>query len=315
MRFVVNHAIVAFSALALVLVGGITPSAVTAKLGLTGQNDDGPTSKKGNEMTEKAAGRYATVNGLKMHYEIHGAGEPLILLHGAVGGIEMLRPILPALSKGRQVILVDLQGHGHTADIDRPLRYELLADDIAGLLLQIGIKKADVAGFSLGAGVALRVAIQHPAVVRKLVVISTPFARKGCYPETLAALAGLGPEAAKGMKLSPLFKLYPDVNWEVLFTKLADLVSKDYNWSKEVAAIKAPTMLVFADADVVRPAHIVEFFGLFGGGQKDPGMDGSGRPVAQLAVLPGLSHIDMIDSPVLAAVLTAFLDSPLPRSK
>jgi pimeloyl-ACP methyl ester carboxylesterase len=297
-------------------VGGQTlPSPATAKLGLTGQNDDGPTSKKGNELTEKAAGRYATVNGLKMHYEIHGAGEPLILLHGAVGGIEMLRPILPALSKGRQVIVVDLQGHGHTADIDRPLRYELMADDIAALLLQIGIKKADVAGFSLGAGVALRVAIQHPAVVRRLVVISTPFARKGCYPETLAAMAGLGPEAAKGMKLSPLSKLYPDVNWEVLFKKLADLVTKDYDWSKEVAAIKAPTMLVFADADVVRPAHIVEFFGLFGGGQKDPGMDGSGRPVAQLAILPGLSHIDIIDSPVLAAVLTAFLDSPLPKSK
>jgi pimeloyl-ACP methyl ester carboxylesterase len=258
---------------------------------------------------------YAPVNGLNLYYEIHGTGEPLILLHGGVVGITMFGPNLSALSEKRKLIAVELQGHGHTADIDRPLSFETMADDIAALIKYLGIEKADVMGYSLGGGVALQTAIRHPESVHKLVVVSAPFKRDGFYPEVLAAMALMGPSAAEGMKQSPLSQLYPNVNWARLFTKLGDLLREDYDWSKEVATIKAPTMIVFADADAVRSAHIMEFFGLLGGGQKDAGLDGSGRPVAQLAILPGLTHYNISSSPALATAVTPFLDAPILGSK
>jgi pimeloyl-ACP methyl ester carboxylesterase len=257
---------------------------------------------------------YTPVNGLNLYYEIHGAGEPLILLHGGVVGITMFGPNLAELSKKRKVIAVELQGHGHTADIDRPLSFEAMADDIAALMKQLGIGQADVMGFSLGGGVALQTAIRHPALVRKLVVVSKPCKHNGWYTEVLAGFAQMGPAAAEGMKQSPLSRLYPNVNWTVLLTKLGDLLRKDYDWSKEVAAVKAPTMIVFADADAVRTAHIVEFFGLLGG-QRDAGLDGSGRSAAQLAILPGLTHYNISSSPALAAAITPFLDAPMPGAK
>jgi pimeloyl-ACP methyl ester carboxylesterase len=258
---------------------------------------------------------YAPVNGLKLYYEIRGSGEPLILLHGGVVGITMFGPNLAALSEKRKVIAVELQGHGHTADIDRPLSYEAMADDIAALLKYLGIEKADLVGYSLGGGVAVQTAIRHPESVHKLVVVSHPFKRDGWYPEVLAAMAQMGPAAAAGMKQSPLSQLYPNVNWAGLFTKLGDLLKRDYDWSQEVAAIKAPTLLVFADADAVRTSHMVEFFGLLGGGNKDAGLDGSRRPVTRLAILPGLTHYNIGSAPALATAVTPFLDAPMPGAK
>jgi pimeloyl-ACP methyl ester carboxylesterase len=139
-------------------------------------------------MSDGSKGNYAEVNGLEMYYEIHGTGEPLILLHGGVGAIEMFGEVLPLLAEGRQVIAADLQAHGRTADIDRPLSFESMADDIAALIEHLGFEKADVMGYSLGGGVALQTAIRHPEVVRKLVVVSTPFERDGWYPEILAGM-------------------------------------------------------------------------------------------------------------------------------
>ncbi len=265
-----------------------------------------------NITNKDARGRYASVNGLNMYYEIHGTGKPLILLHGGVGGIEMFGPNLPELAKTQRVIAVDLQAHGRTADIDRPLRFELMAEDIAALLKHLGIETADIMGYSLGGGVALQTAIRHPEVVRKLVIVSAAFKREGWYPEVLASMAQMGAAAAEGMKQSPLYNLYPGVDWAKLFTKLGDLLRQDYDWSKEVAAIKAPTMIIFADADAIRTTHVMEFFGLLGGGQKDAGLDGSGRPAAQLAILPGLTHYNTGSSPALATVVTPFLDAPMP---
>lgn len=260
---------------------------------------------------------YAPVNGLKMYYEIHGTGEPLILLHGGLGATEMFGPILPMLSKTRRVIAVDLQAHGRTADIDRPLSLEVMADDVAALIKHLGIEKADVMGYSLGGGVALRTAIQHPDIVRKLVVVSAAFKREGWYPEILAGMAQMGAEAAEPMKQTPMYQLYARVapkpeDWPALLTKIGELLRKDYDWSKEVAAIKAPTMLVFGDADAVRTAHAVEFFELLGGGQKDGGWDGSGMSNARLAILPGLTHYNIFSSPALASTVTPFLDAPMP---
>jgi len=263
-------------------------------------------------MKTNAAGNYAAVNGLKMYYEIHGDGEPLILLHGGVAGIGMFGANLSALAGKRKVIAVELQAHGRTADIDRPLRYELMADDIAARMKHLGLERADLMGYSLGGGVALQAAIRHPESVRKLVVVSAPCKRDGWYQEVLAEMARMGPAAAEPMQHSPLSQLYPKVNWAALFTKLGELLRQDYDWSKEVAAIQAPTMIVFADADSVRTAHIMEFFGLLGGGQKDAGMDGSERPTARLAILPGLTHYSISSSSILVTVVTPFLDAPLP---
>jgi pimeloyl-ACP methyl ester carboxylesterase len=258
---------------------------------------------------------YAAVNGLKMYYEIRGTGEPLLLLHGGVGGIEMFGTNLPALAKHRQVIAVDFQAHGRTADIDRPLRYESMADDMAALLKSLGIEKADVMGNSLGGGIALQTAIRHPERVRKLVLVSTVFKREGWYPEVLAAFAQMGPQAAQGMKQSPLAQLYPSVDWGVLFSKIGDLETREYDWSKDVAALKVPTMIIFADADSIQPTHIVEFYGLLGGGKRDAGLDGSGRSIHQLAIVPGVTHYGIDASPSLASTVIPFLDAPMPKAQ
>src|SRR5512147_3119755 len=143
---------------------------------------------------------HADVNGLSLYYEEHGSGEPLVLLHGGLGAGEQFAPILPALGAGRRVITVDLQGHGRTADIDRPLRPELLADDIAALVAHLGLPRADVMGYSLGGLTALRTAIQHPACVGRLVLVSVPFRRAGSHPEVVAAMDGFGPAMADMMQ-------------------------------------------------------------------------------------------------------------------
>jgi pimeloyl-ACP methyl ester carboxylesterase len=259
----------------------------------------------------------APVNGLNMYYEIHGAGEPLVLLHGGVGSTESFSEIMPSLSNSRQVIAVDLQAHGRTADINRPLSYEAMADDIAALMKYLGIKKADVMGYSLGGGVALRTAIQHPDLVKKLVVVSAPCKHDGWYPEILAAMAQSGPKQAEQMMQNPLYQTYERIaprpgDWPVLFTKLGELLKKDYDWSRDVTAIKSLTLLVFGDADAVRPEHAVQFFELLGGGKRDAGWDESGMSNARLAILPGVTHYNILSSPVLPITITSFLDTSTP---
>jgi pimeloyl-ACP methyl ester carboxylesterase len=265
-------------------------------------------------------GGYAFVNGINLYYVIYGTGQSLVLLHGGLGSLEMFDPSLPVLSASRQVIAVDLQAHGRTADIDRPLRFELMADDIAALIKHLGIERADVMGYSLGGGVALQTAIRHPEVARKLVVVSTPFKRDGWYPEVLAAMAQMGPEAAESMKQSPIYQLYSTIaprpqDWPVLVTKMGDLMKRGYDWTKGVTGIKAPVLIVFGDADAVRTAHALEFFALLGGGQRDAGWDGAGRPKAQLAILPGVTHYDIYRSPALWSTAIQFLDAPMPEGK
>jgi pimeloyl-ACP methyl ester carboxylesterase len=242
---------------------------------------------------------YADVNGLSLYYEEHGAGEPLVLLHGGFGAAEVMQPIIPALAAGRRVIAVDLQGHGHTGDIDRPLRPEHMADDIAALIAHLGLERADVMGYSLGGTVALRTAIQHPERVRRLVVVSVAFRRDGSHPEVLEAMDQMGPAAAEPIGQSPLGQLY------------ARTAPRPEDWTAEVEAMTTPTLLVFADADSIRPEHIVAFYALLGGGLHDAGWDRSRRPVAQLAILPGTTHYDISTSPALAPAVTSFLDGAL----
>lgn len=276
-----------------------------------------------DEPVAKAAkGYYAKVNGLTLYYEIHGAAskehQPLVLLHGGLGLIEMLSEVLITLSKDRQVIGVDLQGHGRTADSERPLRYEFMADDIAVLLHHLGITHADVMGYSLGAGAALRTAIQYPDLVRKLVVVSAPCKRTGWYPEVLVGMAQLSGAAAEFMKESSMYQSYRRVapkpeNFPLLLDKVGDLLRQPYDWSSEVAELKMPVMLVFADADSVPPSHSAEFFGLLGGGQRDADWDGSGITQHRLAILPGLTHYNVFASPLVSTIVVPFLNASLPR--
>src|ERR1700678_1077325 len=258
---------------------------------------------------------YADVNGISLFYEEHGSGQPLILLHGGLGMGEIYAPILPLLAKDRRVITVDLQAHGHTADVDRPLRHAKLADDIAALIGHLGLPQADVMGYSLGGGTALRTAIQHPDLVRRLILVSHPCKRDGWYPESLAGMDQMGSQLAEPLKQSPMYQVYAEVaprvqDWPVLLDKTGDLLRQDYDWSADIARITAPVMLVYGDADAIRPAHIVEFYQLLGGGLRDANWDGSDRPVARLAVLPSHTHYDIFASPDLAAAVIPFLDAP-----
>ena len=272
-------------------------------------------SNSGSGTMTKAAGSYADVNGINLYYEIHGSGYPLILLHGGLGAIEMFGPNLPALGKGRQLIAVDLQGHGRTADIDRPISVELMAGDIAALIKHLKLERPDVMGYSLGGGVAFFVGLRHPELVRKLVIVSTPFRRNAFYPEILGQQAQVTADAAEAMKQTPMYELYASLaprveDWPRLLGKIGEGMALDFDFTKDVARLKAPTLIVAGDADIFPPSHAVEVFGLLGGGKQDPGWDGSGRPASQLAIIPGESHYSMGVAPALPPTVTAFLQAP-----
>ena len=269
--------------------------------------------------TTKGIGHYADVNGLHLYYEIAGTGKPLILLHGGLGALEMFGPNLAALARGRQVIAVDLQGHGRTADIDRPFSLELMADDIAVLIKQLGLGSADVMGYSLGGGVALQIAVRHPEVVRKLVLVSTPIRRSDFYPEILVQQGQVGAAMAEQMKQTPMYQLYASLaprpeDFPRLLGKIGELMAKDYDFSVQVRGITAPTLVVAGDADIFPPAHAVELYGLLGGGQRDGGWDGSGVGKSRLAILPGQTHYTLFSAPALAATVIPFLDQPVPTA-
>ena len=261
----------------------------------------------------EVTGKYADVNGIKLYYEIHGTGHPLVLLHGGLGATPMFGPNLPALAKGRQVIAADLQGHGRTADIDRPISPELMAEDIAALIMYLKLDRPDVMGYSLGGGVAFFVALRHPELVGKLVLVSTPIRRNAFYPDILGQQGQVTAEAAEAMKQTPMYQLYASIapkpeDWPRLLTKMGESMKNDYDFTKEFGKLQPTTLIVAADADIFPPAHAVEVFGLLGGGKRDGGWDGSGRPKSQLAILPGLTHYNIGSAPALSAVVIPFLE-------
>jgi pimeloyl-ACP methyl ester carboxylesterase len=265
----------------------------------------------------KGTGQYADVNGINLYYETHGSGRPLILLHGGLGSGEMFGPILPALTANHQVIAPDLQGHGRTADVDRPMSIETMADDIAALIKHLGLEKPDVMGYSLGGGVALLTAIRHPELVGRLVAVSANIRRNAIYPEMLAQQAQVGPEAAEFMKDTPMYQLYQRVaprpeDFGRLLGKIGEAMSKDFDFTDEVRGLKVPTLIVAADADMAPPSHYVEVFALLDGGLRDGGWMGEGRPKGghALAILPGVTHYNIFSSPLLAVAATTFLDTP-----
>jgi pimeloyl-ACP methyl ester carboxylesterase len=257
---------------------------------------------------------YAPVNGLQMYYEIHGAGEPLVLLHGAFGAIDLWGPILTTLAEHHQVIAVEVQGHGHTADIiDRPLGYEQLADDVAALLDHLAIAQADIVGYSMGGTTGLQLAIRHPDLVRKLVAVSPNYRSDGYYPELLAGLQQLTPEIFAGTPEEAAYLRHaphPE-DFPVLVQKQKVLPQEFAFPEEDVTAIAAPTLVVLGDADVIRPEHAVALFRLLGGGV--PGGLVS-LPSSQLAILPGITHgtIVLERTDELLAMIEAFLAAPMP---
>lgn len=262
-------------------------------------------------------GQYASVNGIRLYYEIHGTGKPLILLHGGFGTFDTFAALSPALAKNHQIIGVDLYGHGRTALTDRPIRLEQMADDIAGLIEQPGIEKADLLGYSLGGAVALQTAIRHPERVNKLVVISTPFKRTGWHPETQTGMASLVPEFFIG---TPIYDVYRSVapkpeDFGRLVAQMREGMSQDYDWTEAVSALRIPTLIIAGDSDTLPPSHAAEFFALLGGGLKDAGWNGEKLIPSQLAILPGATHYNIIfRTDLLLPVLSPFLASQ-PESK
>ena len=272
-------------------------------------------------MEGEPSGDYAEVNGLNMYYEVHGAGRPLVLLHGAYMTIDAMGEVLPRLAETRQVIAVELQAHGRTADIDRPLGYESMADDVAALLRHLGVGEADVFGFSMGGGAALQVAIRHPEVVRKLVVVSAAHTSDSMHPELLEMIPSITPEVFAG---SPIEEDYlrkapnPD-DFPALVAKLQQLDMEHFAWPpEEVRGITAPTLLIVGDSDAVRLEYAVELFRLLGGGVMG---DLAGLPKSQLAVLPGTTHFMPPGSGILdradwlLAMVPPFLDAPMPEDQ
>ena len=201
---------------------------------------------------------YIETNGLSLYYEEHGAGEPLVLLHGGLASTETFAAVAPAFAADRRVVLVDLQGHGRTADVDRPFSVESMADDVAGLIEHLG-GSADVLGYSLGGEVALRLAIQHPEKIRNLVLVSITFKRNGNHPEVLEAMDQMTPELAEMLKPSPVYELYARIaprpeDFATMVAKTSALLKVDYDWTAEVAELALRTLLIYADADSVRNA-------------------------------------------------------------
>ncbi len=263
----------------------------------------------------QGTGRYAEINGVNLYHETHGTGTPLILLHGGLGSGDMFGPILPTLAERHQVITVDFQGHGRTADVDRPLDPDLLADDIAALIDHLGLDRPHVVGYSLGGGVALRVAVRHPDRVGRLVAVSAFIRSDAVYPEIRAQQSQMGAAAAEFMKDTPMYQLYQQVaprpeDFPRLLDKMGAAMAKGFDLTEEVRGLRVPTLIVAGDADMAPPSHFVETFALLGGGRQDGGWMGEGRPRGghALAILPGCTHYDIFVSPLFAAVTLAFLD-------
>jgi len=264
----------------------------------------------------KAAGQYAKINGLDLYYETHGTGQPMILLHGGLGSGEMFGPIMPQLAEHHQVITPDLQGHGRTADIDRPIDVRLMADDIAALIDHLGLDKPDVVGYSLGGGVALQTAVNYPNKIRRLVAASANIRRDAIPAEMLAQQGQVSAADFEFMKNTPMYQDYARVaprpqDFPRLLDKMGESMAKDFDLTEEVRGLQVPTLIVAADADMAPPSHYVEIFKLLDGGLRDGGWMGEGRPKGghALAVLPGLTHYNLSSSPLFAAVTLAFLDS------
>jgi pimeloyl-ACP methyl ester carboxylesterase len=265
------------------------------------------------QQTSKTDSGYVAANGINYYYEITGKGEPLLLLHGGLFSIDMYTQLRDALAQNHRVIAVDLHGHGHTALGNREISLIDQGADMAVLIRSLGYDQVDVVGHSMGGGIAFQFAVQNPDMVRRLVLISTPFAQNGFYPEMLPQQAQLGAGMAEMMKDTQMYKSYmlvapqPD-DFPKLLNQMGAYMRKPYDWSADVAKLVMPVMLIYGDSDMFRPEHIVKFYQLLGGGLKDAGWMREHISKNRLAILPDVTHYDMYVSPQLAPTILSFLD-------
>jgi pimeloyl-ACP methyl ester carboxylesterase len=263
--------------------------------------------------TEPAKSGHVAINGINYYYEIHGRGEPLLLLHGGLFSIDLMRPIIPVLARHRQVIGVDLQGHGRTDLGSRPISLIDSGNDLSVLLQKLGHRQVDVLGYSFGGGAGLRLAIQHPAQVRRLAIVSAPYAQDGFFPEMLPQQAAVSGAIADAMKETPMYKSYASVaprpqDFPRLLDRMGEYMRTPYDWSADVKTLKMPVMLIYGDSDMVRPEHIVSFYQLLGGGLKDAGWQRENMARNRLAILPNLTHYETGLSPEMTRTALTFLD-------
>src|SRR3989449_11575210 len=256
---------------------------------------------------------HAAVNSVNYYYAVYGTGEPLLLLHGGMGQIEMFGPNLTKLAQSRQVIGFDLQGHGRTLLGEREISLVDIGNDMAGVLKKLGYDKVDVLGYSMGGGVAFQVAAQHPEMVRRLALVSAPYSQDGFYPEMLPLQAAIGAAMAEQMKETPMYKSYMAIaphpeEFPKLLDKMGAYMRKSYDWSADVKKLTMPVMLIYGDSDMIRPEHAVKFYQLLGGGLKDAGWHGEHMSQNRLAILPNLTHYEMGLTPQLVDTVLPFLN-------
>ena len=268
-------------------------------------------------MKTDASGHIAA-NGVNYWYESHGAGEPLLLLHGGLFSTSMFGPTLTNLAKSRRVIGVDLHGHGHTSLGDRQIDAVDIGRDLAVVIKKLGLDQVDVMGYSFGGTVALQLAFQHPELVRRLVLVSTPYARSGYFPEMLPQQAAVGAAMADAFKNSPMYTSYAAIaphpeEFPRLLDNMGAFMRKDYDWSSDVKRLEMPVMLVYGDADMFRPEHIISFYQLLGGGLRDAGWMREHMPKSRLAIVPDHTHYELGASPALAPIVLPFLDGQTAR--
>lgn len=266
--------------------------------------------KQNSEPTESG---YADVNGLQLYYEVYGEGKPIVLLHGSHLTIPLTwSHVIPLLAKDRKVIVTELQGHGRTRDIARELSYESMADDVSGLLTHLKIDSADILGWSMGGGVAFQFAVRHPEQLRRLVVVSAPYAHDGWWPDTEASFATFTADMFEGTPIREQYESFGNdpAQFPEFVKKVISIDLKPYDWSEDVKAIKAPIFMAIGDADGVRYEHALELFRAKGGGKQG---DLHGLPKSRLAILPGTTHVGifMQRADWLIPMITDFLDSDL----
>jgi pimeloyl-ACP methyl ester carboxylesterase len=262
----------------------------------------------------QARGQRVDVNGMQMYYEVSGAGDPLVVLHGAYMNIPSMGEIIPRLAKTHRVYALELQGHGRTNDIDRPITYKAMADDVAAFMDNVGLASADVFGYSMGAAVGVRLAIQHPAKVKRVVSASGGYDVKGWQPEFTAMIPQMTVEMIVGMPFAEEYrKLAPNPNgFPELARKLIALEKEPMAWGEEVKAIKAPVLIIAGDADVSTLEHNVAMFRLLGGGTM--GDMGKPLPASRLAIMPATAHTAVITQPdLLHAFIEPFLKGREPK--
>ena len=267
------------------------------------------------EPEPRSSGYAKAAEGLHIYYETHGEGEPIVVLAGGLMSIRTTAQITRPLSERRQVIAIDLEGHGRTRLRDTPMSHERNGEDVAAVLRHLGIAHADVAGYSHGGDAAIWMAIQHPEMVRNLIVIATAFARDGWYPEAQVGMSAVNGSLAEHMKATPIFEDYGHPDQIPLFLdRMGELMRKDWNWREEVRALPMPVLLIFADHDSVSMQHIAEFFALFGGGIREPGWIDPKFARGRLAIIPGYTHYNLGQAPEVARVIEGFLTKPTSKA-